>query len=260
MKKKILHILDHSVPQLDGYSFRSQYILQNQRKHGFHVIVLTSPKHKHPKENEEIIDNIKYYRIINSKYNKGIWGIPFLKEWKQISIMYKRIIEILSTEKVDIIHAHSPSLNGLAARKAAKKLGIPLVYEVRAFWEDAAVDQGTFKKGSLKYTISRYIETDLYKKADRLITICESMKKEIISRGIPEIKISVVPNGVDIDRFQPLKPDSNLIDKYNLKGKMVLGFIGSFFYFEGIDQLVTLMLNIIPLNNNVVLMLVGGGG
>jgi len=55
----------------------------------------------------------------------------------------RRLAEIVESVKPDILHAHSPVLNVLPALHVARRAGIPLVYEVRAFWEDAAVDHGT---------------------------------------------------------------------------------------------------------------------
>ena len=62
--------------------------------------------------------------------------------------LQKRIEEVIEKEKPHIIHAHSPSLNGMPTLKAGRKYGIPVVYEVRALWEDAAVDHRTFQEGS----------------------------------------------------------------------------------------------------------------
>jgi glycosyltransferase involved in cell wall biosynthesis len=82
-----------------------------------------------------------------------------------------------------------------------KRLGIPVVYEVRAFWEDAAVDHGTTTEGSLRYRVTRALETHALRQADHVFTICEGLRQDIVARGIPADKVTVIPNAVDIEKF-----------------------------------------------------------
>ena len=103
--------------------------------------------------------------------------------------------------KPDILHAHSPALNGVAALRAGARFNLPVVYEVRAFWEDAAVDHGTSKEWGARYRLTRQLETYVLKRADAVTTICEGLRGDIIERGIPENKVTVIPNAVDLQRF-----------------------------------------------------------
>ena len=80
--------------------------------------------------------------------------------------------------------------------------GIPVVYEVRALWEDAAVDHGTTREGSLRYGASRALETFALRHADHVTTICEGLRDEIAARGIPKDRITVIPNAVDVAQFR----------------------------------------------------------
>ncbi len=255
---KILHVLDHSKPYYSGYAFRSDYILRNQIKHGLDVLVVTSPKHKKSSVSCEEIKRVKYYRTFPSRFN-SIFSIPFLRELIQISKMIKKIRKICKMEKVDLVHAHSPSLNGIAAYFAVKKLGIPIVYEVRAFWEDAAVCHGTFKPNSIRYHLSKIIETKLYSRVNRVFTICESMKRDIVERGFPDEKITVIPNGVDAAKFLPSEPDDDIKLKLSLKGKIILGYIGSFYKYEGLEDLISMMKILKNERSDVKLLLIGDG-
>src|SRR5216684_2296020 len=140
---KILHVLDHSLPLFSGYSFRSRSIIHFQRLLGIHPIVLTSPKQGSPKDDAEERDGIRYYRTgipIRGPISKTVLA-------REIALMTKltrRIAEVVRRENIDLIHSHSPSLNGVPAWLVARCLQVPFVYEARAFWEDAAVDHGTF--------------------------------------------------------------------------------------------------------------------
>ena len=257
---RILHVLDHSLPLFSGYAFRSNYIISNQRNHGLEAVVLTSIKHienTKDKKTHETIDDIEYYRIWFKKTK--LTSLSFLREIIEIYYIYKRILGLYKIKKFDIIQAHSPSLNGLAAYWAGKKLKKMVVYEVRAFWEDAAVDLGTFRYNSLKYRISKFIETVLLKKVNHVTTICNGLREDMVSRGISADKITIIPNGIEITNFPLLKSkDTKLAKKYDLTNKFVIGFIGSFYQYEGIDTLIKLM-NMLRDDGGFKLMLVGGG-
>jgi PEP-CTERM/exosortase A-associated glycosyltransferase len=252
---KILHILDHYKPHLSGYVFRTNYILKYQMEFGIDPVVVTSPKHGHIKAPVEELDGITVYRTVPDQFG----NTPFLSEWKLIRALERRISEVVRIEKPDIIHAHSPSLNGIAAMRVGKKRNIPVAYEVRAFWEDAAVDHGTFKEDSFRYKVSGIIENVVFKKVRALFTICDSLKKEIVSRGIPGNKVTVIPNCVDLNIFVPEKYDQEIAGKYGLRGNVVFGFIGSFYYYEGLDILLESYMKLNNKLNDVKLLLVGDG-
>jgi PEP-CTERM/exosortase A-associated glycosyltransferase len=158
------------------------------------------------------------------------------------------------------LHAHSPALNGLAALAIAKQFKIPFVYECRAFWEDAAVDHGTTAEGSLRYRLSKMLETRVFENADAITTICEGLRLDIVSRGIPAEKITVIPNAVDIEKFTyGEEADRNLRAELGLHGKIVLGFIGSFYAYEGLPLLLDGLVKIVEKQPDARLLLVGGG-
>jgi glycogen synthase len=159
---------------------------------------------------------------------------PFVKEALEINHFRRRIVEVAQKEQVDLIHAHSSILCGIPAYLAARQVGIPYVYEIRAFWEDAAVDAGTNTAGSTKYLAIQRAETELAKKADALIGICQGIKDELIHRGIDDRDVFVVPNGVETDRFTPMARDDAVAQKYGLAGKTVIAYIGTFASFEGV--------------------------
>jgi PEP-CTERM/exosortase A-associated glycosyltransferase len=252
---KILHILDHYKPHFSGYVFRTSYILKYQKELGLEPIILTSPKHGDITAPLEEIDEMRVYRT--SQNNFG--NISFIKENRLMRALQTRIEEVVEKERPDIIHAHSPSLNGIPSVKVARKYDIPIVYEVRAFWEDAAVDHGSFKDGSLKYWLSKTIETALLNRVDAIFTICDGLRKEMIARGIINENITVIPNCVDPEIFAPREYDQELADKYGLKEKLVLGFIGSFYHYEGLDILIDSFSRVSQSNNNIQLILVGDG-
>ncbi len=255
---KILHVFDHSVPLMSGYTMRSLALLEAQRRMGWETIHLTTPKHSLPGPTSEEIDGYHFHRTAPVSPALARW--PGLSEMALIRATSARIHHIASYEKPDIIHAHSPGLNAHAAVSTGKKLGIPVVYEIRAFWEDAAVGNGTGKEGNLRYRATRKLDDMAFKKADAIVTICEGLRADIASRGIPADKISVVPNGVELADFPFRNPaDEELRAKLGLGGKTVLGFLGSFYPYEGLDVLLDALALLKRERSDIAALLVGGG-
>lgn len=255
---RILHVFDHSIPLHSGYTFRSFQILSEQRKLGLETLQVTGIKHIAPYQDKETVDGLEFYRTRPSGWilNK----IPVLNQWNVVRTLSNRIEEIVKGEKVDIIHAHSPVLNGLAALKIGRKYNIPVHYEIRAFWEDAAVSHGTAREGDLRYKFTKWLETYVVKNAASITTICDGLKQDLISRGIDADKITLIPNAVDITKFSgPHEANKDLQEKLGLEGMTVLGFIGSFYDYEGLDILIRAMNSIIIRIPNACLLLVGGG-
>ena len=230
---KILHVLDHSLPLHSGYAFRSQAIFQAQLKRGWQPVALTSPKHeenwKGPWKPEETINGIRYYRTGVA----SLKGLPVVKDLDLMRILSRRIKEVLKLEKPDLLHAHSPILNGLPAFRVGHKCSIPVVYEIRAFWEDAAVDHGTYGKDSWKYKLVKSLETRLCRKVDHVAVLCSGLKEDLVKRGISSEKLTEVFNGVSIEDFHSSEPDEEYRQAWGLVGKKVIGFIGSFYHYEG---------------------------
>jgi PEP-CTERM/exosortase A-associated glycosyltransferase len=256
MSLRILHVLDHSIPLHSGYTFRTLSILREQRKLGWETFHLTSPKHINCDALEEDIDGWHFFRTAAAPASH----VPGLG---QIALMRKlehRLQQVTAQVRPDVIHAHSPVLNALPALRVGKRLGIPVVYEVRAFWEDAAVDHGTTSDGSLRYQATRWLETRALKRAHHVFTICEGLRSEIVGRGIPAAKVTVVPNAVDIESFEPGgRPDITLKARLGLDGASVVGFIGSFYAYEGLDLLLDALPGILLRRPEVRVLLVGGG-
>ena len=255
---KILHVLDHSIPLHSGYTFRTLSILREQRKLGWETFHLTSPKQVNCSVPEEDVDGWHFYR---TPPVTGLLGkLPGLGQNALMKQLETRLLEIATRLRPQILHAHSPVLNAIPALRVGRKLGIPVVYEVRAFWEDAAVDHGTTTEGSLRYALTRRLETSALRRASHVFTICEGLRTDIVGRGIPQEKVTVIPNAVDIESFEPGgEPDSALKAKLGLSDASVVGFIGSFYAYEGLDLLLDALPLILKHRPEVRLLLVGGG-
>jgi len=258
---KILHVLDHSIPLQSGYAFRTQSILNEQRRLGWVTSHITSPKHVRAAGYHGKREHVDGYDFERTPVPGRVWTrVPPLEQWATMRILESRLESFVREIMPDVLHAHSPALNGEAAMRVGRRLGIPLVYEVRAFWEDAAVNHGTCFEGSLRYRLTRAWESRVLEKADAVTTICEGLRTEILKRGLPADKVSIIPNAVDTDRFSVRRQvDPALATALGLKGRTVLGFIGSFYAYEGLDLLISALPQISAAHPEVCVLLVGGG-
>lgn len=258
MSLRVLHVLDHSLPLQSGYTFRTRAILEEQRRLGWETFHVTSPKHTAPGPAEEEVDGLRFYRTAWSA--SGAARLPGLRELAQIRATARRVEELARRIRPHILHAHSPALNGVAALRAGRRLGIPVVYEVRAFWEDAAVDHGTSTEWGLRYRLTRALETFALRRAGHVTTICEGLKRDIVARGIPEERVTVIPNAVNLAAF-PFggEPDAALKRTLGLEGKTAIGFIGSFYAYEGLDLLLCSLPKVLEAVPDTRVLLVGGG-
>ncbi len=256
MTLRILHVLDHSIPLHSGYTFRTLALLREQRRLGWETFHLTSPKHTAPGGAEDTVDGWKFFRTPAASGTR----LPGLAEAALMKATQQRLLEVAGQVQPHILHVHSPVLNAIPALRVGRALGIPVVYEVRAFWEDAAVDHGTTTEGSLRYRLTRRLETHALRQAAHVFTICEGLRKDIAGRGIPASRVTVIPNAVDIDNFEPGGvPDRALKAQLGLDGATVLGFIGSFYAYEGLDLLLAALPALLRDRTDIRVLLVGGG-
>lgn len=259
---RVLHVLDHSLPLHSGYTFRTRAILKAQQALGLEVRGVTGMRHETQIEEKsqagaiDKVDDLIFYRTA------GIPGGPvLLSELREMAALSQSIRTIAKDWRPDIIHAHSPALCGGAALRAARALGLPLVYEIRAFWEDAAVGNRTGIEGSIKYRLTKALETRVAHRADALFTICDGLRDDLIERGIPAGKIGVMRNGVDLSLFgDPPSRDTALGEMLGLApDATVIGYIGSFYDYEGVDDLIAAMPLLRRSHPQAKLLLVGGG-
>jgi PEP-CTERM/exosortase A-associated glycosyltransferase len=256
---RVLHVLDHSLPVQTGYSYRTLAILRAQRSLGWETVHLTSPKQGTSSNQEETIDGWHFHRTPVDR----TW--PDLPGWRDLQAAWataRRLAEIVARTRPSFLHAHSPLLNGYPALWVGRRFGIPVVYEVRAFWEDAAADHGTAREWGMRYRATRALETRLLRRADGIVAICDGLRREILGRGgIAAERVVVAPNVIDAAAFGgERRIDTALRERLGLSGATtVLGFIGSFYHYEGLELLVRALAPMLREDPAIRLLLVGGG-
>lgn len=252
---RVLHVLDHSLPLHSGYTFRTRAILKSQEAAGLDVRGITGLRHAASGPPREEAEGLTFHRTPGEPA-----GPSGYREWREIARLADAIVALAGEWRPDVLHAHSPALCGLAALRAGKRLGIPVVYEIRAFWEDAAVGNATGSEGSFRYRLTRALENEVVAGADAVFTICEGLRADLGARGFDRNRIALSPNGVDLTLFgEPPPPEAALRAELELGDGPVIGFIGSFYDYEGLDVLIAAMPHLLRQAPGARLLLVGGG-
>jgi glycosyltransferase involved in cell wall biosynthesis len=141
--------------------------------------------------------------------------------------------ELIRQERPDIVLIRH-SLHQFSGMVAAHRAGIPVVMEVNA---PAGYEYRTYRKGyHLIPGLADWVEDRTLASADGMFVVSRMLQRHFAGRGVPEEKIRVIPNGADVDRFHPRHLDREMRVALG-EGSVVVGFVGSFAPFHGVDQL-----------------------
>jgi glycosyltransferase involved in cell wall biosynthesis len=169
------------------------------------------------------------------------------------------VVDVVRSQRPDIIHAHSSYTNGLAARHASRLTGVPFIYELRTLWGESAVVEDGLSPRSLKYRTVWHLELGVMRGAKRVVAISRGIRDAIVEAGVDSGKIDIVPNGVDTGIFAPRLPDRELAEALGLTGCFVVGFIGSLRRLEGLELLVDAFRELLQREPRARLVIVGEG-
>ncbi len=252
--RRILHVLDHSLPLGSGYSYRSRSIVTWQKRLGLDPVVVTSPKQGSAVDSRDVIEGIPHYRT-----GQAGGRLPVVGEVRLMARLAGRILCVARETGAEVIHAHSPVLNALPALWAGRRLGLPVAYEVRTFWEDAAVSHGTHREGSPRYRVSRALESFALRRVHGVVAIGRGIQGEVRSRGVAADRIAIVPNGVDAEWLAPRPRAEELARRVGAGAGPVFGYVGSFSLYEGLPFLISAMPDLVARVPGARLVIAGSG-
>jgi PEP-CTERM/exosortase A-associated glycosyltransferase len=256
---RILHLLTNSLPHLQtGYTVRAQQVALAQRGAGLdpHMVTRAGFPLVEGRAGGAVdhVDGIAYHRIAPGMPLSGAPGV--------IAARTAAGLERLAIElRPAVLHPTTNFLNAQAALAVRDSLGIRLVYEVRGFLEETWVSRsGDGAEIAERYLRGREVETACMAAADAVVTLSEAMKADIVARGIPADRVTVVPNAVDAARFTPRARDDALAGRLGIApGEIVLGYISSMVRYEGIRYLIEATRLLRDRGRRVRLLLVGDG-
>jgi len=260
---RIAHLLYFSPPAGNGYAVRSHRILQGQTELGWTVAGWTHPGMRSLSAGDhDCIDGIDYYRL---KERGGLWA-RLKTRWIQddlgvIQVQSREALSKIEAFAPDVIHAHSPHVLGRSALEIGRRLGCPVVYEVRGLWEDSGVISGLHRKNSPRYRRARAGEWEALQGADHVVAISAGLRRDLVDRGIPEKKISVVPNGADPPESIEGIDFAGVRSRLGLGDAPVVGYIGSLWSLEGLEDLIDAVARLVRSGDvpNLRCLLVGDG-
>lgn len=181
---------------------------------------------------KETIEGVEYQRLREPKGWKGTHNYIA----KAAHELEKKLVEI----KPSCVMAASDFKNAMPAYLAARRLGIPFIYEMRGFWEVTHESRDPSAVQTSSYHLTQYLETLLARHADHVFTLTKAMQQALVGRGLPSEQISLLPNSCDPATFDPKNNLKNkvLLSQLNIPDNVpVIGYIGTFNAYEGLDDL-----------------------
>ena len=240
--RRVVHVLKISMPyRQSGYSVRGQYALAAQREVGWDPVGVTALDFPASVGVEdapvrEDVGGVPHRRLLRAAVPEGEAVDEYLDAWAA------QLAALVLEERPEVIHAHSghrgyeTSLVSLAVGRAT---GTPVVYEVRGFFESLWTSDVEWAERSETYERRRDTETRCMLAADAVVTLSESMRADIVGRGVSPDHVYVVPNGVDAAAFSPRERSAELQARWGLTGRFVFGYVSNLdHYREGHELLI----------------------
>ncbi|WP_088743895.1 glycosyltransferase [Cobetia sp. QF-1] len=261
-RQHVLYCLHQSVPHAtNGYSTRSHGVAVGLQQAGFKVRATTRPgfpwdagiKGINKGYHEAKVEGITYAACAGWNLNKT----PLDYYLAEAADHYVREAQ---TSGAEIIAAASNHITALPALMAARRLGLPFVYEVRGLWEVTQASTQPEWAGSERYHLMRELEQQAALEADLVITLTEELADELVGWGVPRKRIQVVPNAVNAERFKPMAADAAIAKELKLQpGVPVIGYAGSAVAYEGLELLMEAMAKLKQNGQAFIFVLVGDG-
>jgi glycosyltransferase involved in cell wall biosynthesis len=147
-------------------------------------------------------------------------------------------------KRPDVVVCTSPPLTiGLAAWLAAKRFGVPFLLEIRDLWPEAAIELGYLKNPRVRKA-AYALESFLYSRASKIISVSEGMREDLLKRGIPASRCEVICNGVDVSLFAPSSPETSpnaVVEELKRRGSSVGVYLGTISTYHGVDCMLELL-------------------
>ena len=262
VKNKALYFLHNSLPwDSQGYATRSHAIIKSLNSNGWNAEGITRlgyPYDRHDVTNsqnvsaKEVIDTVTYNRL-----GRKVGQIS--GTFNYISRYCERSASFIQSIKPEIIHAASNYWNGLAATHLASEVGVPSVYEVRGLWEVTRRSATPGYEFTMSYRFYVKLETQAALQASHVFALTGALRDELVQRGVPASKITLLPNAVDETRFFPIPRNLELEKKFGYEGKTVIGYVGSLLAYEGLDLLLQAAAQLAKVRDDFRVLIVGSG-
>jgi PEP-CTERM/exosortase A-associated glycosyltransferase len=245
---RILHIFDHSLPRRTGYALRSQAVIAEQRALGWQTVHLTGPAHGAAGTESE---GWHFFRTRPSV--TPLARTPLLSQALAARRLSARIRQVVRLTRPQILHAHAPALNGLAALQAARRCKLPLVYEARDWWTDPE------QAHSWGARVEQATETYVVRRADAVAASSQAMLGDLRLRGACGPG-ALIPAAVDPYATSCAPSDAALLRRrLDLGPGPVIAYVGALHEHEGVDLLLRALPRILATHKTARLLIAGDG-
>jgi glycosyltransferase involved in cell wall biosynthesis len=261
----VLSVLAQSVPVTSGgYATRSHGLLTSLAARGWQMEAVTRlgfPYDRWPEWDDRVVpasdtvEGITYHRILED-------GVRRYPQYPLRSYVYRfadQVVQHAIRHEARLLHASSFHVNGLATANAARRLGLPFIYEMRGLEDLMRISRNPSFAETDRYKFLTSLENEICHQADRVFVITEALRREMAGRGVPEDRMVVLPNGVNADRFAPRQRDAELERELGVTGKTLIGYAGSLVDYEGVDLLLEAMAALRQRRDDFRLIVVGDG-
>ncbi|GAA5159977.1 glycosyltransferase family 4 protein [Ornithinimicrobium tianjinense] len=241
--RSALAVLSQSMPHTSGgYATRTHGILTGLAARGRHIEAVTRLGFPYDRwsgstrtvPESDLVDGIRYHRLLDQRRR-----YPQHPLADYVGETADGVERLARAQRAALIHASSFYVAGMAGLTAARRLGIPFLYEMRGLEELMKVSRDPDFEGSEREAFLRLVETQVAAEADGALIITKALREEMVARGVAEERAHVVPNGVHTHQFLPMERDPELEARYGYEGKTVIGYVGGLVDYEGVDLLMT---------------------
>lgn len=238
---RVCYVLHNSLPYSSGgYGTRSHGVAGGLKAAGREVVVLTRPGFPLDIKTdlseaqvpaEDLIDGIRYVRTLEPR-RRGLSMLQYVTAAADAMEQQMRRL------RPEVVISASNHVTALPALIAARRLGLPFVYEVRGLWEITRISREQEFEDTPAFAVQSLLEAKVAQLADHVFTLTEPMREELASRGVALERIELLPNSCDPDRFLPRPRDRELAARLGIPdGVPVIGYVGTFVDYEGLEDL-----------------------
>ena len=238
--RRVAFVVSSSLPHhISGYTLRTQNVVGALGRKGWDVQPVTRPGYPLDRNDAReqrsgwaphTIAGVEYRRLKGPSAS----ATPFPAYAERAA---EALCAHFQATRPEVVFAASNYVCGLPALIAARRAGLPFVYSVRGLWEYTAAAKTPGWEATEHFAVQRDLETRVCDEADQVVVLSEGLRRELVARGVSPSKIVLAPNCVDTSAFRPVPKDRKLARRLGLKGRFVLGFLGSLEPYEGVDTL-----------------------
>lgn len=235
-RDRVLHLLKASLPyRRSGYTLRSAYLLTEQARAGTDVLAVTALDFPPPDRArgddgdavpaEEQLRGVRHVRLRRDHAPVPEHGDEYLGAFATA------LAEVVRRERPTVIHAHSGHRGydqALVALAVGRAMGVPVVYEVRGFFEALWTSDVARSEQAELFRLRRAVETACMRQAAAVTTLSESMREDIVERdGVDPERVFVIPNGVRPEELAPRPRRPELVEQLGLDGAFTFGYVSN---------------------------------